>query len=1079
VAWMRMMGAESVAYHRATVLERGDDYPGMALAYYASRGETPLRWGGTGAVSLGLDGAVSPEGYEAIFGPGGARHPGSGERLVTARRPGMELVISAHKSVAELGVIGRAEHMHGIMDAERDATLDYLDRVTRQAGGRRGRSATATATGGLVYAHTRHATSRAGDPCPHDHVLLANVIEMLDGRGGWKAADTALWREHLHAATMLGRVAAARAAVDLGYGIEADRGPSGRLRHWRLAGVPDEVIDVHSKRSAEIDAECQRRGDNSSKARAVAARTTRTAKEQGMEGELVGRWQSELASIGWPVERLAVVIDRAGGEIGAPSRLTLKSVRRTLAQVLSGEGELARRKVFSRRHLLVELAPHLFGQDPAIVDVLADRALQDPEVIPLVGVAGAREQPHALASVLAAEAAIADAVGRQLDRADAPVAGPVAVTEAVAATERNIGGALSAEQRDAAASICGSGRGAELVVGVAGAGKTTMLQVVAAAFEGSGCQVIGTATSGQAARTLSREAEVSEARTLASLVWRLDHQQLVLDEQTVVILDEAGMTDDAHLVALTARIEVAGAKLVIVGDHYQLGSVGSGGALAALVGRHPDALHRLVDNRRQRDPDERHILAELRDGSVAEAVAWYHTHGRIHPASDRDDAICDAVGAWAADVAAGQETGLYAWRRANVAALNTEAREWMEASGRLSGPELVCPGGARYRAGDRVVTLAPGPSGTLVTSQRAVVDAVDPEAQTLILRADDGQHVVLHTEDAGADRLGYGYATTVHRAQGATVERAHLFADGGGRELAYVAMSRARESTQVWAVADDPAQAAEDLRRDWATRHTPTWAIDTALPDPASLDRDRYQALPKDQQTRLAALFNAEQAIGAAAINGIGLPDRAATLWQAQQALDAARQARADLDQGSGIWADTEAGRAVTDLARAGAARQQAAEMAEHGARWRDRHAARKHAHQAAALQTDAQQRYAALVQPHIERLDQEIARHQTSLERTAGRVERQQATTATVIEAGLKHRRHARQIAGQLRDYRDDIDGVPTRADIRRAATPSQARPGPVQGPAARAWSAGDQIRRFPVPNRELPVSPHTGPDL
>ena len=129
MAWMRMMGAESVAYHRHTVLERGDDYPGHgAWPTTPRRGETPLRWGGTGAAALGLDGPVTPEAYEAIFGPGGARHPESGERLVQARRPGMELVISAHKSVAELGVIGRAEHMHLIMDAERDATLGYLDR---------------------------------------------------------------------------------------------------------------------------------------------------------------------------------------------------------------------------------------------------------------------------------------------------------------------------------------------------------------------------------------------------------------------------------------------------------------------------------------------------------------------------------------------------------------------------------------------------------------------------------------------------------------------------------------------------------------------------------------------------------------------------------------------------------------------------------------------------------------------------------------------------------------------------------------------------------------------------------------
>ena len=70
------MGADSVAYHQATVMGRADDLPGQALAYYASRGETPLVWGGSGAARLGLTGRVTEEQYEAIFGPGGARHPG-------------------------------------------------------------------------------------------------------------------------------------------------------------------------------------------------------------------------------------------------------------------------------------------------------------------------------------------------------------------------------------------------------------------------------------------------------------------------------------------------------------------------------------------------------------------------------------------------------------------------------------------------------------------------------------------------------------------------------------------------------------------------------------------------------------------------------------------------------------------------------------------------------------------------------------------------------------------------------------------------------------------------------------------
>src|SRR3954470_13262258 len=143
---MRMMGTESVAYHQATVVGRGDDHAGQALAYYASRGETPLEWGGSGAQRLGLEGTVTGDQYEAIYGPGGARDPLLGDRLARTRRPGMELVISAHKSVAELGVIGRAEDMHRIMDAERDATLAYLDRLTEQRGARRGRAQEAVPT---------------------------------------------------------------------------------------------------------------------------------------------------------------------------------------------------------------------------------------------------------------------------------------------------------------------------------------------------------------------------------------------------------------------------------------------------------------------------------------------------------------------------------------------------------------------------------------------------------------------------------------------------------------------------------------------------------------------------------------------------------------------------------------------------------------------------------------------------------------------------------------------------------------------------------------------------------------------
>src|SRR5690606_14156997 len=207
---------------------------------------------GAGAVRLGLSGQVTPEAYEAAFGVGGFRDPASGTRLVATKRPGFELVVGAHKSVAVLGVVGEAEAMHSILDVETAATMDWLDDWFADRGGRRGRVAERTATGGLVYAVTRHGTSRAGDPSPHDHVLVANVTEMLDAQGGFKGLDSAALRDTVEAATMVGRLHSAWRAVELGFQIQRDDGPSGNLRHWRITGVPDKVCELFSKRADDI-----------------------------------------------------------------------------------------------------------------------------------------------------------------------------------------------------------------------------------------------------------------------------------------------------------------------------------------------------------------------------------------------------------------------------------------------------------------------------------------------------------------------------------------------------------------------------------------------------------------------------------------------------------------------------------------------------------------------------------------------------------------------------------------------------------------------------------------------------------
>ncbi|MFP5326014.1 MAG: hypothetical protein ACLGHT_00860 [Acidimicrobiia bacterium] len=186
-----------------------------------------------------------------------------------------------------------------------------------------------------------------------------------------------------------------------------------------------------------------------------------------------------------------------------------------------------------------------------------------------------------------------------------------------------------------------------------------------------------------------------------------------------------------------------------------------------------------------------------------------------------------------------------AWRRADVAALNERARVRFIAAGLVAGTELEAPGGKHYAAGDRVVTLAPGERGRFLTSERGMVTAVNRGEFTV--RFDDGRSQTLAGDELGADRLDHAYAVTVHRTQGATVDRAHVYADGGGRELAYVAMSRAREASRVYVVADNLDQAADDLTAEWSADRRQRWVVDVTNPRPTTRRADRTSRADGDR----------------------------------------------------------------------------------------------------------------------------------------------------------------------------------------------------------------------------------------
>ena len=149
MAWMRMMGADSVAYHEHTVAGRGDDPVAQRPRLLRLPGRDTACAGAGRAPSAGPGRRGGPRAdWRALFGPGGAATPRAGERLVRLHAAGHGAGVSPAQVGGRAGVIGRAEDMHAIVDAERDATLGLPRRGVQEQGGRRGRAQVRTPTAG-------------------------------------------------------------------------------------------------------------------------------------------------------------------------------------------------------------------------------------------------------------------------------------------------------------------------------------------------------------------------------------------------------------------------------------------------------------------------------------------------------------------------------------------------------------------------------------------------------------------------------------------------------------------------------------------------------------------------------------------------------------------------------------------------------------------------------------------------------------------------------------------------------------------------------------------------------------------
>lgn len=377
---------------------------------------------------------------------------------------------------------------------------------------------------------------------------------------------------------------------------------------------------------------------------------------------------------------------------------------------------------------------------------------------------------------------------------------------------------LSDEQRHAIEHITGPERIAA-VVGFAGAGKSTMLAAASEAWEAQGYQVHGAALAGKAAEALE-ESSGMESRTLASWSYSWDHGRDLIGRGDVFVIDEAGMVGSRQLARFIGEAEERGAKIVLVGDHEQLQAIGAGApfrAIAEQIG-HVE----LSNIRRQRHDWQRQASVAFATHKTAEGLAAYRDHGNIHFAESRDAAMAQIVRDYLADSEEhpqGTRVAM-AHRRADVRALNAAIRSELRNRQRperspglgdgadrgdggvgKDGGERVFQtsnGKRAFAAGDRIIFLENNRDLRVKNGMLGTVEHVEPNKIIARLDGRGGDSVSIPMDSYQA--IDHGYATTIHKNQGATVDRAFVLASSTmDRHLTYVAMTRHRDRVQLYA----------------------------------------------------------------------------------------------------------------------------------------------------------------------------------------------------------------------------------------------------------------------------------------
>ena len=781
---------------------------------------------------------------------------------------GFDLVFTPSKSVSIAWGLGdkelrksiEAAHEHAIQDVVRHLESNVV--MTRR--GHNGIRQIDTKSG-IIGTKFRHYDSRAGDPNLHDHVVIANRVEGADDK--WSSIDgRTLYQYGVECSELYNSKVQEYVTNLTGLQFEP-RMQNGKPIH-EIVGISDETIRAFSSRRGDISAELDRvkakfvadNGYEPSEKQLIklaqqATLATRPAKSEARSLEdLHTEWVAAAHALS--EHGVHVPVDHQLAESLKTASLNyeqsvLQGARQEAystpleahADVVLSRLEEAR-STWRRTHINAETTRYVreLGlnetQDKGLISSIRQSVIEDSlplrikdtrltprEYLRKDGTSQYQRIDSELFTserVLAAENKILDAASR------AVIPASTADVFELAAQKRRAelaaqGHTLPAGQEAMARAFATSDKLLMVGIGAAGAGKTSSTRLAVDAIEASGNRVIGMAPTAAAAAVMRSEMRIN-ADTVDKILtdWQSGKKPLDVRPGDVLLVDEAGMIATPKMEKILTLAQERGALVRALGDYRQLSAVGSGGALR-LVDREIGAVH-LDELFRFKNPEEAAATLALREPPLVgtdKPFEFYKENGRI-VAGDADAMIEDVFRGYSADVNAGKQSIMIASTNETVTRLNDLAQAHAIEHGQVStdAGAVALHNSSRAHLGDTIVTRK-NARRLIVNSGQDFVKNGDLWRVTDL--HDDGRITAQHTGHGGKVTLpaGYvqesvelGYAATIHRAQGSTVDTAHALVDAStDRAGAYVALTRGRENNQLYVTLADGEKRDDVLDR--------------------------------------------------------------------------------------------------------------------------------------------------------------------------------------------------------------------------------------------------------------------------